>query len=277
MPGYRAYPERMAPYLGEPPLALAHRGGSELPGNLGLENSLTAFRNAVALGYRYLETDVHATSDGHLVAFHDDRLDRVTDRRGRLAEQTLAQIGEARIGGREPIPTFEELLRQFPQTRFNVDLKAPGAVDPLWRMIETFGVHDRVCVGSFSNRRLWRFRRLARGSVATAAGRLGTVALRFLPWPLSRVLHSPGVAFQVPWTVGRPPWRLTVVTPGFLRRAHRLGKQVHVWTIDDPAQMSALLDLGVDGIVTDRPDLLREVLRARGQWHEPEDLLAGPG
>lgn len=264
------YPGRMAPYLGEPPLALAHRGGSDLPGNDGLENSALAFRNAVALGYRYLETDVHATSDGHLVAFHDDVLDRVTDARGAIADLTLAQVRAARIGGREPVPTLEELLTEFPAARFNIDIKAPGATDLLWRVIDTYGAHDRVCVGSFSNRRLWRFRRLCGGSVATSAGRLGIVALRFLPWPLARFVHTPAVAFQVPRVAGRPPLRVTVVTRGFVDRAHRLGKQVHVWTIDDPAAMGELLDLGVDGIVTDRPDLLRDLLRSRGTWREPE-------
>lgn len=259
----------MASYLAAPPLALAHRGGSGLPANVGLENSRTAFRNAVDLGYRYLETDVHATSDGHLVAFHDDRLDRVTDSTGAVATLTLAQVRAARIGGREPVPTLEELLTEFPTARFNIDIKAPGATDPLWRLIDAHGAHDRVCVGSFSNRRLWRFRRLSRGSVATAAGRLGVAALRFLPWPVSRLVHTPAVAFQVPWAVGRLPLRLTVVTRGFVTRAHRLGKQVHVWTIDDPDAMNALLDLGVDGIVTDRPDLLREILRERGGWREP--------
>lgn len=256
----------MSPYLGEPPLALAHRGGSGLPENLGLENSRAAFGNALALGYRYLETDVHATSDGQLVAFHDDRLDRVTDAVGPIAARTLAQVRAARIGGREPVPTMEELLTAFPDARFNIDIKAAGATDPLWRLIDRHGAHERVCVGSFSNRRLWRFRRLAHGSVATAAGRLGIVALRFLPGPLCRFVHTPAVAFQVPWRVGRRPLRVTVVTRGFVTRAHRLGKQVHVWTIDEAADMRALLDLGVDGIVTDRPDVLREVLTVRGAW-----------
>lgn len=265
----------MARYLGDPPLALAHRGGSGLPGNEGLENSSRAFRNAVALGYRYLETDVHATSDGHLVAFHDDVLDRATDGTGAIARLTLAQVRAARIGGREPVPTLAELFSQFPTARFNIDIKAPGATEPLWRLIDTYGAHDRVCVGSFSNRRLWRFRRLAAGSVATSAGRLGTAALRFLPWSLTRFIHTPAMVFQVPRVAGRPPLRVTVVTRGFVDRAHRLGKHVHVWTIDDPDTMRALLDLGVDGIVTDRPDLLRDLLRQRGGWREPDTGESG--
>ncbi|MBK7720773.1 MAG: glycerophosphodiester phosphodiesterase [Austwickia sp.] len=258
----------MAPYLGEPPLALAHRGGSGLSDNLGLENTLAAFGRAVSLGYRYLETDVHATADGHLVAFHDERLDRVTDTRGAIADLTLAQVKTARVGGGEAIPTMGELFEAFPDARFNIDIKAPSATTLLWRLIDTTGVHDRVCVGSFSNRRLWRFRRLARGRVATSSGRLGVIALRFLPTWACRVVHTPAVAYQVPWTVGTGARRLTVVTDGFLRRAHALGKQVHVWTIDDPDQMRHLLDRGVDGIVTDRPDLLRDVLRERGLWTE---------
>ncbi len=256
----------MAFSLGEPPLALAHRGGAALPANRGLENSITAFRNAVALGYRHLETDVHATSDGELIAFHDERLDRVTDTTGTIAERTLAQVRTARIGGREPIPTMAELLTEFPNAHFTIDIKTLSAIDPLCRLIDTCEAHARVCVGSFSNRRLWRFRRRAGRNVATSSGRLGVFALRFLPAVVCRFVHTPGVAYQVPWTVGPGRRPLTVVTAGFVRRAHRLGKQVHVWTINDSAQMRTLLDLGVDGIVTDRPDLLRDVLRERGVW-----------
>lgn len=259
----------MARFLAQPPIAFAHRGGPGVPGLEDLENTVTAFSNAVDIGCGYLETDVHATRDGYLVAFHDDVLDRVTDRQGAVADLTWPQLQQARIGGREPIPTLDELLHRFPRARFAVDLKAPGTPQLLWRVIDAHGGHHRVCVGSFSNRRLWQFRRLARGQVATAAGRLGIAALRFLPWPVSRFLHSPGVAYSVPWTVGRGRRRLTVPTPGFIRRAHLLRKQVHVWTINDPDDMRTLLDLGVDGIITDRPDLLRDVLETRGQWQPP--------
>lgn len=252
-------------YFADPPLALAHRGGGEYEPNRGLENTLSAFRVAVGLGYRHLETDVHLSADGVLIAFHDDVLDRVTDTTGKVRDRTAANINAARVGGREPVPTFDQLLTEFPDAYLNVDLKADGTPDALWHVIERHAAHRRLCVGSFSNRRLWRFRRLARGRVATSAGPLGCVALRFLPWAVTRWVHTPAAAYQVPTHVHPLGLRIRAVTPRFVRSAHRLGKQVHVWTVDDPRVMNELLDLGVDGIVSDRIDVLRDVLVARGE------------
>lgn len=257
-------------YFDQPPLALAHRGGADYPPNRGLENSMVAFTAAVELGYRYLETDVHLSVDGHLVAFHDDQLDRVTNAQGPIAKLRVGEITQARIGGREPIPTLEEILLRLPGTRLNIDLKAPGTGPALWRAIRRHQAYDRVCVGSFANRRLWQFRMLSRGRVATSAGRLGVMALRFLPWPLSRMLHTPAAVYQVPPRVTLLGRDVVVVTADFVRRAHLLGKQVHVWTIDDPTEMARLLDLGVDGLVTDRIDVLRDLLTNRGTWPGPD-------
>ena len=245
-------------------LAFAHRGGAFHPEIEGLENSLVAFRHAVELGYSYLETDVHATRDGGLFAFHDRVLDRVTQHRGTLAELTSAELGRALIGGREQIPTMESLLEEFPDVRFNIDLKADAAVEPLVDLLDGMRAHDRVCVGSFSQRRLARFRRLVGGRVATAAGPLEVALFRLLPAArLVDVLPGRGpAALQVPWRRKG----FSILTRGLLDRAHALGVHVHVWTVDDPQQMRELLDMGVDGLITDRTDLLREVLLERGQW-----------
>ena len=253
------------PYFDDPPLALAHRGGALYPPNVGIENTLAAFANAVSLGYRYLETDVHATADGHLVAFHDSRLDRVTDATGAIADLPWAQVRLARVAGREPIPLLAEVLESFPAARVNVDIKATGAVRPLWQVIERLAAHDRVCVGSFSTLRLAAFQRLAGHRVATTAGPWGTAGLRFAP-QLARHLASPTQVLQVPAEVRVGGRRLPLVTERLVDAAHDLGKQVHVWTIDDPEEMHRLLDLGVDGLVSDRIDVLRDVLRARGAW-----------
>jgi len=245
-------------------LAFAHRGGAYHPEVEGLENTMTAFRHAVDLGYTYLETDVHATRDGGLFAFHDSALDRVTEHRGALAEMTSAEVGRALISGRESIPTMAALLEEFPRARFNIDIKSESAVGPLADLVRATAAHDRICVGSFSQRRINRFRLLAGGRVAVAAGPREVALLRLSPHAsLARLLlrgHAP--VLQIP--VRRKGVR--VLTPGLLRRAHALGMHVHVWTIDDPQEMHALLDLGVDGMMTDRTDLLRDVLVARGQW-----------
>ncbi|MFC6152459.1 glycerophosphodiester phosphodiesterase family protein [Nocardioides yefusunii] len=249
----------------------AHRGGAHHPDLPGLENSLAAFTHAHGLGYRYLETDVHVTADGVLVAFHDSILDRVTNRTGAIAQLSHREVQQALIGGREPIPTFAELLAAFPDSRFNVDLKADGAVEPLVAAIEAHGATDRVLVGSFSRRRLRRFRRLTAGRVATSAHPLEVVLYRLLPGVrvgavLARWL-TPGRpdALQVPHRRGR----ITVVTPGLVARAHTNGLHVHVWTIDDPDEMAHLVSLGVDGIMTDRTDLLVQTLTRLGLWKDP--------
>jgi len=245
-------------------LAFAHRGGAYHPEIEGLENTLVAFRHAVELGYTYLETDVHATRDGALFAFHDAALDRVTEERGTVAELTSAEVSRALIGGREQIPLMSSLLEEFPAVRFNIDIKSDAAVEPLAETVRAAGAHDRICVGSFSQRRIDEFRRLVGGRVATAAGPLEVALFRVLP--LARLVdvlaRRRAVALQVP----RRRKGVTILSPGLIRRAHELGMHVHVWTIDDPTEMHDLLDLGVDGLMTDRTDLLREVLVDRGQW-----------
>lgn len=243
-------------------LALAHRGGSLHPELLGCENTLKAFRHAVALGYTYLETDVHVTRDGVLLAFHDTSLDRVTDVSGEIVDSTWDEIRRARINGSETMPTLAELVDAFPEARFNIDLKAPGAVSTFVDFIAERDLWQRVCVGSFSRRRIREFRRLTGHQVPTAAHRLEVLAFRFLPAWLARRIAGDFDVLQVPHWHGR----LRVITPGLVRRAHRAGKHVHAWTIDDPHEMHELLDRGVDGLFTDRTDVLKDVLVARGQW-----------
>lgn len=255
-----------AGYLDSPrPLAFAHRGGAYHPDIEGLENTLAAFTHAVELGYTYLETDVHVTSDGVLLAFHDTVLDRVTDRTGSIADSTYAEVQQAVIGGSEPVPTLARLFDAFPDARFNIDLKSEGAVEALAAFLDERQAWDRVLVGSFSGRRMGAFRRRTQGRVATSAHPLEVVAFVLSPsGRLARWLTGGRpAALQVPHKRGP----LTVASRRLVRHAHAAGVQVHVWTIDDPIEMNRLLDRGVDGIMTDRTDILRDVLRARGQWH----------
>jgi glycerophosphoryl diester phosphodiesterase len=257
------------PFLddGRPVLAFAHRGGARHPELVGLENTQAAFAHAIALGYRYLETDVHVTRDGVLVAFHDALLERVTDGAGSIEEFDSPALAEIRVAGREQVPTLAALMAAFPGARFNIDLKAAGAVAPLAAFVREHDLHDRVLVGSFSGRRLRRFRRLAGPRVATSASPGEVAAYLALPARLARVLtRGKPAALQIPHRRGR----LVVASPRVVRRAHAAGLQVHVWTVDDPEEMKALLDRGVDGLMTDRTDILRDVLRERGAWHVPD-------
>lgn len=243
-------------------IAMAHRGFSLD----GLENSMSAFRAAVDLGYRYLEMDVHTTADGVLLVFHDPSLDRVTDGQGRIARLPAGTVARARIGGVEPIPLFEEMVRAFPDVRLNLDVKDWNSVPGLAAAIERHGVHDQVLIASFSDRRRRAVVKQLSRPVAASAGMmtnaLFTMLGPVLPAPVIRRALRGVHALQVPVSYAG----VRVVTPAFLRRAHRHGLQVHVWTINDPAEMHRLLDLGVDGIVTDRADLLKQVLQDRGQW-----------
>ncbi len=247
-------------------LAFAHRGGAYHPEIEGLENTAAAFRHADELGYTYLETDVHATRDGVLLAFHDAVLDRVSDARGEIARMSAAEVAAAQIGGRERIPTLAALFDEFSHSRFNIDLKADAAVPLLARFVAEREAWDRVLIGSFSGRRLRRFRRLTGGRVATSAHPAEVLAFRALPSArLAGLLTgSQMAALQLP----HRHRGLVLTTPGLVRRAHRAGKHVHVWTVDDPAEMELLLDLGVDGLMTDRTDILKGVLVRRAQWRE---------
>lgn len=245
---------------------MAHRGFSPD----GLENTMVAFAAAVDLGYRYVETDVHATRDGVLVAFHDDTLDRVTDRVGRIPDLSWREVSRARIGtSGEAVPQLEELLTTWPELRVNIDIKSPGAILPLARVVERTRAHDRVCITSFSDqRRREGLMRLTR-PVVTSAGQ--TTAARFrAAAALPALVRTPVVARVMTGVDGlQVPVRhsgVEVVTPTTVEAAHEVGAFVHVWTVNEVPEMVRLLDLGVDGLVTDRADLLKDVLLARGEW-----------
>jgi glycerophosphoryl diester phosphodiesterase len=247
--------------------AFAHRGGATYEPNLFRENSLHAFKEAVALGYRYLETDVHVTRDGVLLAFHDHVLDRVSDHTGAIADMTFAEVSEARIHGIDPIPKLSELLAEFPDARFNVDVKSPTAVALLVSTIEDYDAYDRVCVASFGIRRLYELRRRLGWRVPSAASALGIGVNRFVPW-VTWALNTPAPVLQMPLSIPVFGRQLTVVTPALVDAVHRAGKKVQIWTVDDSETMERLIDAGVDGIFTDRIDILKDVLIKRGLWAE---------
>lgn len=252
------------PYLtAEHPIRFAHRG-SRL---LWPENTMAAFQGAIDLGYRYLETDLHVSRDGRVVVFHDDTLERLTDGRGALAGRDWSELSTLDPGFRfDPasgfpwrgrglrIPLLEEVVASFPGVHLNLDLKQDGIESVVAAEIERLGIRDRVLIGSFHDRRIRRFRSVSGGRVATSAGP-GEVARALAASRLGRAVAVPADALQVP---GR------LATRRLITAAHRGGVQVHAWTINDPADMRRLLDLGVDGIMSDRPDLLDRVVREVG-------------
>jgi glycerophosphoryl diester phosphodiesterase len=223
---------------------------------------MPAFEGAVALGYRYLETDAHVTADGICLAFHDDRLDRVTDRKGLIADLPYREVRPARVDGREPIPLLEDLIAAFPEVRVNIDTKHDASVDAVASVVRRTGSLERVCVGSFSDARLERIRAELGPTLCTSLGPRATARLRAGSWGLPGAGHLAGACAQVPHRLKG----VTFVDDRFVAKAHAVGLQVHVWTVDDPAEIHELLDLGVDGIMTDRPAVLRRVLEDRGAW-----------
>jgi glycerophosphoryl diester phosphodiesterase len=218
---------------------------------------MPAFEYAVNLGYRYVETDVQVTSDGVLVAFHDNDLRRTCGRAGRISELPWSEVSTAMVSGAAPIPLMEDLLGTWPDLRINIDCKTDTAVDALVACLRRTNSLDRVLLGSFSDARLRRLRKELGDDVCTSLGPVGVATLRF-----GRPKHMEAMAAQVPVKQGP----LTVTNAAFVERAHALGLHVHVWTIDEPAEIRRLLDLGVDGIMTDRPEVLRTVFEERGLW-----------
>lgn len=246
-------------YLDPKFIAMAHRGGALLPQNLGIENTIRAFQNAVDLGYQYLETDVHATSDGQLIAFHDNDFSRMADLAASPTQMTFEEIREIPIGGTEQIPTLDELFEAFPEQRFNIDIKERSATDLLVKVVKRHNAHGRVCVGSFSASRISRFRKLL-PQVPTAAAPPSAALLPLV------VARTRGDVYQIPIRHKIAGVSVQFITPATVRKIHAAGKKIHVWTINDEVTMHRLIEWGVDGIITDRPDLLKTVMHMRGMW-----------
>lgn len=248
-------------FLSGAPLAFAHRGGDEV----APENTVRAFRHATELGFRHLETDVHLTADGGLVAFHDAVLDRVTDATGPISAHSMADLRRVLIDGTDPIPTLDELLEAFPDSCWNIDPKSDASIVALAAAIRRHRALQRVNVAAFSNGRLRRARALLGEDACTAAGPrevAALVAASRVPKVRHRRSREPYGCVQVP-SAHR---HVRIVTRAFVEAAHARRVQVHVWTIDEPDAMHHLLDLGVDGIMTDRPSVLRDVMISRGVW-----------
>ncbi len=223
---------------------------------------MASFRHAVSLGYRYLETDAHRTVDGVLVSFHDPDLNRTCGIDANIVEMTAAEVAEARVldpkGDGHPIPLLADLFEEFPEARFNIDAKSDEAVEPLADLVRRFGAVDRVCLASFKLSRLRRLRSLLGPKLLTNLSPTEVAMLR----TVGRLWGTAPRAAQIP-----PAMKgVDVVSARFVASAHRIGIPVHVWTINEREEIERLLDLGVDGIMTDETALLRAVLHARGSW-----------
>ncbi len=254
-------PVAAAPY----PIILAHRGGAEE----GVENSLEAFRRVQQLGTRYIETDVQLTADGEVVISHDESPLRCFGKEGRFSDYTYAELSDLRNEAGEPPARLADVLNEFPDLYFNIDAKTDEVAEPLLHVLADTGASNRVMVASFSERRLERIREQGSPELSTSLGVSAVVRLLLASETVSSAesWHVPGPRQQV--TAAQVPEKnkgVRVVSPRFIATAHTAGLAVHVWTVNDRKAMERLLDWGVDGIVTDYPEMLKELLIERGQW-----------
>ena len=250
--------QRPHPFLDHPrPTAFAHRGGS-LEAE---ENTMPAFERAVGLGYTHVELDVHLTKDGQVVIHHDPTLQRMFGVDRAVADLTMADLAGIRTPGGATVPLLADLLHAFPHLHVNIETKSDAVVPALAEVIRKAGALERICVGSFAPERTAAARAALGQGLCWSPAHAGVARLWACGWGLPLPCGFPVVQVPVQWR-GIP-----VVTPRMVRAAHARGIHVQVWTVDDEAEMNRLLDIGVDALMTDRPSLLRDVLRRRGQWH----------
>lgn len=236
------------------PHLLAHRGLSMHRQDVD-ENSIEAFRQAIAAGCTHLESDVHATSDGVAVLFHDDDLRRVAGKDLRISDLTHHELRQITLEFGSVVPSLEEVLLQFPELRLNLDIKSTEAIEPTAATINRTASHDRVLVSSFSSKRRLKALALCEKPVATSASMREVLLLivsHYLFGIGTRQIAKKIDALQIP--VRQGPIKLG--TKSFIRRLRSQQLEVHFWTINDPELAKQLIKLGATGIVTDRVDLI---------------------
>ena len=244
-------------FLEEKFLAFAHRGGNEF----APENSFRAFKSAVDIGYKYLETDVHLTKDGFLIAFHDDTLDRVTDKSGLIRDLTLSEIKKAKIAGTDEIPLLSELLNSFTDCFFNIDCKVDETVQPLINLINNKDFINRVCIGSFSQKRINFIRKSLGKDVKTSLGPAEVILSKFLSYT------SLGYNFKSSYTsIPIRRYGINLLDERNINYLKSNNQKVIAWTINDEDQMKMLINIGIDGIMTDNLTLLKKVLIEESLW-----------
>ena len=251
------------------PLVMAHRGGAEI----GPENTLPTFERAAAMGVDVIEVDVHGTADGNLVVIHDATVDRTTDGSGRVSEMTLDELKKLDAGFRWSadggntfpfrgrgvrIPTLQEVFAAFPKMKFNVEPKqgTPSIIKPLCRIVRENAMTDKVVVGSFSQTILDEFRAECPEVATSASASEVSKFLAMYKTGVSESYSPPMQALQVPEKAAG----IEIVSKEFVEAAHRRNLKVHVWTVNQTADMQRLLDMGVDGIITDYPGRLMTLL-----------------
>lgn len=255
------------------PLVIAHQGGDGVwPGD-----TMYAFENAVQIGADVLEMDAHITKDGQIVLMHDEKVDRTTDGTGLIEDLTLDQLKQLDAaykwsnddgktfpyrGQGIQVPTLEELFQQFPEMRYVIEIKlTENPIDkPLCELIRKYSLQDKVVIASFHDQAMKNFRKTC-PEVATSASRGEVTTFVLLGKVLLSGLVAPGYeSIQPPYDPAESK-NIPIMTKRFIREAHAKNVAVEPWTVDDPKLMKQYIEWGVDGIMTDRPDLMTQVLK----------------
>ena len=241
-------------YLNSNFAAFAHRGGA----NDFVENTLEAFEQSINLGFKYIETDVRATKDNKLVIFHDPDLKRMLNLEIDISSINYDELSSYKINGVHKIPTFLETVSSWPNINFNIDPKSDKSAELLISELKSVGNLDRFCVGSFDSTKLNKIRNAFDNKLCTSMGTNEVINFYFLRFFGINSINTP--CLQLPYYKNG----FKIITAKLIRDAHKFNKKVHAWTIDDPKEISELLDMGIDGIMTDSPKLLKNEMAKKG-------------
>ena len=239
------------------PIAIAHRGGS----NLGIENTMEAFENAINIGFKTLETDIQVTNDNKLVVFHDLTLNRLTNTKGMVKDKTWNELKKIKILGKCNIPLLSDIFDKWPKIKINIDPKNDECIDCLINFIKEYNCFEKICIGSFSGKRLEKLRQKFGPKLCTSAGPFEVLRLKASSLiNLSTSIDANCV--QVPLKY----YGIKIIDENFIKFCHSQNLMVHVWTINDILEIERLLDLGVDGIISDNIQGLKKIFKKKNYW-----------
>ena len=238
-------------------MAFAHRGGTEF----APENTYEAFSSAVSIGYKYLETDVHPNADNKLMAFHDSSVDRVTNYKGKICNFTSSELKKIKVKGKFQIPFLEDLIESFSKSFFSIDMKSDQSVKPLIKLIKSMNAVDRVCFASFSQDRLDYVRDEFDNKCITSMGPREIIKTK-----ISSIINFKHKIIPKISSLPISRYRIKLLNKRHINFLKSLNIKVIAWTINDVEAINKLIDLGVDGIMTDNISVLKKILIKKNIW-----------
>ena len=238
-------------------MAFAHRGGTEF----APENTYEAFSSAVGIGYKYLETDVHPNADNKLMAFHDSSVDRVTNYKGKICNFTSSELKKIKVKEKFQIPFLEDLIESFSKSFFSIDMKSDQSVKPLIKLIKSMNAVDRVCFASFSQDRLDYVRDEFDNKCITSMGPREIIKTK-----ISSIINFKHKIIPKISSLPISRYRIKLLNKRHINFLKSLNIRVIAWTINDVEAINKLIDLGVDGIMTDNISVLKKILIKKNIW-----------